>query len=89
MNKTVNRNDSVVFNVTVMKGFDDGFTYQWQRNGSDLMETLGKFEGVNTAELTVLDAQNEDEGSYTCVVTNGIGDNVTSNEAFLTVGKSQ
>ena len=86
----MDRNNSVVFNVTVMGGgLDDEFAYQWQRNGSDILEISGKFEGVNTAELTVLDAQKEDEGSYWCVVTSGAGNIVTSNEAFLTVGKSQ
>ena len=85
MEVTVNSNGSAVFNVTTM----GGLTYQWQRNGSDLMERPGKFEGVNTTELTVLDAQNEDEGSYVCVVTNGAGDSVTSNEAILTIGKNQ
>ena len=85
----MDRNNSVVFNVTVMGGLDDEFVYQWQRNGSDILEISGKFEGVNTAELTVLDAQKEDEGSYWCVVTNGAGNIVTSNEVFLTVGKSQ
>ena len=72
-----------------MGGLDDEFAYQWQRNGSDLMEPPGKFEGVDTAELTILYAQNdEDEGSYWCVITNGAGDIVTSNEAFLRVGKN-
>ena len=51
----MDRNNSVVFNVTVMGGLDDEFVYQWQRNGSDILEISGKFEGVNTAELTVLD----------------------------------
>ena len=63
------------------------FTYQWQRNGSDLVEKSGKYEGVNTSVLTIIDARNEDEGSYRCVIFNGAGDNATSNEAFLSVGK--
>ena len=83
MDVIVNSKDSAVFSVTVVKGFDDEFTYQWQRNGSDLMETPGKFEGVKTAELTIKEAQEEDEGSYWCVITNGAGDIVTSNEAYL------
>ena len=34
-----------------------------------------------------MNAQNDDEGSYTCVVTNGAGDSVTSDAASLIVGK--
>ena len=86
----VNKNDSALFNVTIMEDSDDDFTYQWQRNGSDLnVETSSKFDGVNSTELMVNNVQDEDEGGYRCVITNGAGDSVTSNEAILTVGKSQ
>ena len=88
-NITVNRDeaDFVIFNVTINKTLGEKFTYQWQINGSDLVEGSGKFEGVNTSVLTIRDARNEDEGSYQCVISNGAGDSVTSNEAFLSVGK--
>ena len=46
-----------------------------------------KFEGVLMMTLTVNDVQSEDAGTYRCVVTNGAGHNVTSNQATLTVGK--
>ena len=86
----VNVNDSAIFNVTIMEGSDDDFTYQWQRNGLDVnTESSSKFDGVKSIELTVNNVQNEDEGSYRCVITNGAGNSVTSNEAILTVGKSQ
>ena len=87
VNITVNRNGLVSFSVTIDEAMGEEFTYQWLRNGSDLMEMPGKFEGVNTSELMIIDAQNEDEGSYQCVIVNGAGDSVTSNEAFLSVGK--
>ena len=89
VNITVNRNEAnlVFFNVTLNEALGEEFTYQWLRNGSALMEMPGKFEGVNTSELMIIDARNEDEGSYQCVIGNGAGDNVTSNEAFLSVGK--
>ena len=88
-NITINRNEAslVTFTVTVHQTMDEEFTYQWQRNSSHLMELPGKFEGVNTSVLTIKDARKEDEGSYRCVIFNGAGDNVTSNNALLSVGK--
>ena len=68
-------------------GVEESVTYQWLRNGSALIEMPGKFEGVNTLVLTIIDARSEDEDSYQCVIGNGTGDNVTSNKAFLSVGK--
>ena len=86
----VNVNDSAVFNVTIMEDSDGDFNYQWQRNGSDLnTETSGKFGGVKSTQLIVNNVQNEDEGSYRCVITNRAGDGVLSDEAILTVGKIQ
>ena len=64
----------------------DERTYQWQRDGVELSETV-KFVGVTGSMLMVVNAQNDDEDSYTCVVTNGAGDNVTSDAASLIVGK--
>ena len=88
-NITVDRNeaDLVFFNVTISEVLDEEFTYQWQRNGSVLVKMPGEFEGVNTSVLTIIDARNEDEDSYLCVIYNGAGDSVKSNEAFLSVGK--
>ena len=80
----MNRNATATFTV---EATGDGRTYQWQRGDSNLMEMPDMLVGVTTATLMVLDAQDDDEGSYRCVVTNGAGDSVTSNEAMLTVGK--
>ena len=89
MNITVNRSEAglVSFSVTIDEALGEEFTYQWLKNGSDLIEMPGKIEGVNSSELMIIDAQNEDEGSYQCVIVNGAGDNVTSDKAFLSVGK--
>lgn len=77
-------NDTALFTVVAT---GDELIYQWQRDGSNLMDTSGMLEGVTTATLMVLNVQGEDEGSYRCVVTNGAGDSVTSDDAILTVGK--
>ena len=60
-------------------------TYQWQRNGEDLTDNT-KYSGTMTANLTVMNVMEEDEGNFTCVVTDDV-DNVTSSAAELTVRK--
>ena len=50
--------------------------YQWQLNFVDLNST-GRFSGADTAILTIGGVQEEDEGNYSCVVSNIVG-NVTS-----------
>ena len=71
-------------NVSFMveaKGSD--LTYQWQRNGVNLTDDT-KYSGTTSATLTVMNVMEEDEGSFTCVVTNVVG-SVTSSAAQLTV----
>lgn len=66
----------------------DGLIYQWQRNDANISDNHTKYEGVSTAVLTINDAEVDDAGIYKCIVFNEAGDNVTSNEAILTVSKS-
>ena len=88
-NITVSRGDFVFFNVSINTSqiLEEEFIYQWQGSGLNLVEMPDKLEGVNTSVLTIIDARNEDEDSYQCVIYNGVGDSVKSNEAFLSVGK--
>ena len=65
----------------------DGLIYQWQRNGTDILRNDSRFEGVSKAVLTINGAKVDDAGKYKCIVFNGAGDSVTSNESTLTVGK--
>ena len=85
----MNGNDTAIFNITVLGESVREFTYQWQKNGSNLVEIPGKVEGVNTTKLVIKEARNEDEGGYWCEITNRAGDTVMTNEAFLIVGKNQ
>ena len=85
INTTVKRNESAIFSVRVT-GEIGTVSYQWQRMRMDLM--IGRFEGVNTANLTINSAQKSDEGGYRCVVTITPPNVTTSEEAFLTVGKT-
>lgn len=61
--------------------------YQWQRSLVDLNST-GRFIGADSAILTISGVREEDEGNYSCVVSNIVG-NVTSRSAELTVRKSE
>ena len=60
-------------------------TYQWQRNGGNLTDDT-KYSGTTAATLTVMNVMEEDEGSFTCVVTNA-NDSVVSSAEELTVRK--
>ena len=71
---------NVTFTV-VATGSD--LTYQWQQNGGNLSDGV-KFSGTTTPTLTVMNVMEEDEGNFTCVVTNVL-DSVTSSAAQLTV----
>ncbi|MED4420313.1 immunoglobulin domain-containing protein, partial [Schinkia azotoformans] len=56
---------------------DAPLSYQWKKDGTDIA-------GATSASLTINNAQESDEGSYTVVVSNGAG-NVISTAATLTV----
>ena len=83
-NQIVAQGDVANFSV-IASG--DGLTYQWQRNDTNITGNGSRFEGVFDAVLTIHDAKVEDAGVYKCIVFNGAGDSVTSNEVTLTVSK--
>jgi Ig-like domain-containing protein len=58
--------------------------YQWQKNGTNLVE--GRFIGVTNSALTISDAQPEDAGNY-IVVANHPDDPASSTNAVLSVFK--
>ena len=64
LNMTINREDNVTFNCLAHGG--PGNTYQWQRNGMDLVS-----ETSQTLAITQISAT--DGGEYTCVVSNAAG----------------
>ena len=83
-NRTVAEGGTTNFSVNAS---GDGLTYQWQRNGLNIPGNDSRFEGVSMAMLIVKDVQVDINGTYKCIVFNGAGDSVTSNEATLTVSK--
>jgi hypothetical protein len=70
-------------NFTVSAGGSNPLSYQWQKNGSDLIES-GTVVGTQTTILQLSNCWNGDEGDFRCVVTNNLG-SATSNAAMLTV----
>ena len=73
--QTVCEAEAVSFIVTADGG--GPFTYQWRRNGNNILNATGGIYNLGSPELT-------DAGSYTCVVTGGCG-STESNPAVLTV----
>ncbi len=59
------------------------FSYQWQKNGSDLSDG-GHCWGATSAALQITNADSGDAANYRCVITNAYG-SVTSGTASLTV----
>jgi hypothetical protein len=64
----------------------DGALFQWRKDGSPLSDG-GNIGGATTASLAISNAQESDEGSYSCDVQNGCGVTL-SGSATLTVNPS-
>lgn len=60
------------------------FTYQWRKDGNALTDG-GNLSGATTATLQVANVSEAELGSYSVVVSNGIGAPATSNAATLTI----
>ena len=73
--QTVTVGQSVSLSVSVAG--DTPLSYQWKKDGSNI-------SGETSSTLSIASAQASDAGSYTVVVTNGVG-SATSSAATLTV----
>lgn len=60
------------------------FNYQWQKNHRDLKDGE-KVSGANGATLKIERVTKSDEGEYSCIVTDGIGNVTTSSAVTLSV----
>ncbi|MCX6927877.1 MAG: immunoglobulin domain-containing protein, partial [Verrucomicrobia bacterium] len=85
LNQPVSRTNSIntlaTFSVTATGNAP--LTYQWRRNGTNLMDGPNVF-GATAAILMIANVQPSDAGNYTVVVTNAYG-SVTSQVAVLTM----
>jgi hypothetical protein len=62
--------------------------YQWQVNGTNLVNGVGHISGATNAMLTITTAQTNNSGSYTVIVTNYGGSVTSSVPILLTVAAS-
>jgi hypothetical protein len=68
---------------TVLAG-GTGPSYQWFKNGTNLLTDAGKLSGSTSNVLTITNVLGADRGSYSVVISNAAGV-VTSSNAVLTV----
>jgi len=81
VSQIVNDGENAVF--TVEASGDAPLTYQWRRNGVNLVNG-GRIAGATTPTLSITGALQQDAGRYTVVVTNATG-NATSNFGYFSV----
>jgi len=77
--QSVDAGATVVFNVTAT---GNNLTYRWLRNGVDLADA-GSISGATTPTLTLANVQAADAGTYSALVTDGVG--VVGSAAALAV----
>lgn len=72
---------TATFGVTAVG--TDTLTYQWQRNGSDLVDG-GDITGATTSALSIANVEDSDEDVYQVVITHSVTtESLTSNSAVL------
>lgn len=59
-------------------------TFQWRRNGVDLIDIKDKVVGSQTSILTIHAWSRNDAGEYDCVITNSLGSS-TTNAGLVTI----
>ncbi|MFM9957637.1 MAG: multicopper oxidase domain-containing protein [Phycisphaerales bacterium] len=79
-NQAIPEGNTAVFAVNVS---GDSLQYQWKKNGNNVTNGPtawgSTISGATTATLTIQNARDpEDEGSYTCAITNPCGNGLTS-----------
>ena len=89
-NQNVGEGTSASFTVAAVG--TPTLTYQWRRNGSNLVNG-GSVSGVTTTTLTLNNAQPSQAGTYTVVVSNAVGTDLSGNatmsvQAALTLGEA-
>ena len=82
-NRTVMEGENAVFEVVAL---GTGLSYQWQYKGVyDVVWKNSGMTGAKTASLTVVAETKRNGQQYRCIITDGVGNQVTSTEVTLTV----
>ena len=76
--------ENVTFYVNVSNSDFAAYIYQWQKDTTNINDgNLGKYHGTRSPSLTIINAQEEDEGHYQCVIDNFL----VSDSAELSIGE--
>ncbi|NPV61560.1 MAG: DUF11 domain-containing protein, partial [Methanotrichaceae archaeon] len=86
LSQTAQQGETVTFSVEV--SCEEPLTYQWQKDGVDLVDIPGRVQGSLTDTLTLTGAKKEDEGSYGVIVSCRSGCHATSLPANLIINPS-
>jgi O-glycosyl hydrolase len=81
-NVLTNYGGGASFSVTVAG--TSPFGYQWLKNGTNLSDGMA-VSGSHGTNLLITGLAYSDSGNYSVIVTNGVGNTVTSSPAILTV----
>lgn len=84
LTKAVGMTASFSVAATDFGGSTTGVTYQWRKNGTNLVDG-GNISGVTTTNLTIINLQTNDSGAYSIRITDSIGKATTSVTANLIV----
>lgn len=69
-----------------MEGVGGDLTYQWFKGGQKITDD-GKYQGTRTSQLTITDTRKGDEGVFSCLIENDLGNATSQNIILLSVGK--
>ncbi len=73
--------------TVVVSGGGVQLSYQWQVNGADIIDTVGRYSGTTTGTLTVFSVTDADSAlMFVCVITNPAG-SITSMPAQILICK--
>lgn len=81
--QTVGEGDEVILHAYA-DGIPTQLYYQWYKNGEAISD-VGKYSGTQTDTLTITDIDDDEEGNYTCKVTNDLSQEKGTNNIEITV----
>jgi uncharacterized short protein YbdD (DUF466 family) len=80
--QTACENEDVTFSVTAT---GSSLWYNWYKSPTNALTNDGHFSGVSTSDLEITNLASGDAGGYYCIVSDGSGNESTSDTAALTV----